>query len=350
MGAPVGLRDANGLLVRDNYDPTNGHAFAGVPITGYRYMEEGLLPKASCMYNESSEFFLAPFPVADGWSLRVFNAMGFLPNDASTMHAAAGLGSDQVCAMAAGSMGQDFNTTTSYMALAAGNGSFGKYGRLNNVQCRINFEPRRFSVEVNTTLKMIAVSPQQTINAPPYAHNITTRAVQVLDTMSGVFDTTIWISIIGDTFVHNIANIESRVGETRDGSAATLAGVKDSLESLIDDTLLAFGSADLMVYNDSHVTKATASVQAATFGNSRDIYIIFALNIAISLLYASSLFYTSRWPGVGKFNFTDVKSIIVGASAGGSRIAERAASLYRAKGEYQWVAAEDDKVVGSIKV
>ena len=100
---------------------------------------------------------------------------------------------------------------------------------------------------------------------------------------------------------------------------------------------------------DSKLSTARAHVEAITFGNRRSIYIILVLYTVISLLYAGSLLYIRTWPGVGKFNFTDVKSIIISASAGGSAIAENAENLHHPKGS-QWVAAEDDKMVSCIQV
>ena len=160
MSASVGLKDS----------ADEGRAF-GVPVTRYTCSEIGLFLSASCSYNKSWKIFLYAFPVLDDWSLHVFNAVGYPPNDASTMHAAAALSPDDVLAMAAGSNGVQFKYTTYHMALASGNAT-GKYRRLDQIQCQILFEPKRFSIVVNITWKTIAVTPKETVEAPPHAWNI----------------------------------------------------------------------------------------------------------------------------------------------------------------------------------
>lgn len=342
MGSSVGLGK-----ITDGFDAATGHTFS-VPTTGYRFVEPGLLPRATCIRNESSEFFLAPFPVLPGWALHVFNAMGRLPNNATTMHAAAGLGPDDVVAMAAGT-GSDDTKPTHYVALATGNGTNGKYGRLNNIQCEIVFEPRNFSVEVNTTLRTISVLPGIDIPDPAHAENLTARAIRALDILSGVFDITIWVSIIGDTFLHNIENVEARPGVKKDDPMATFTGAKDTLEFMLDNIILAYSSAQLMLYQDSRKLPAEVSVRSVAFGSPRDIYIVFAINFVVCIAYAVVLFYISGGSGIGKFNFTDIKAVIVGASAGGYGIATRVEEIHKVSGT-RWLAAEDDRIVGRMEV
>ncbi|KAL9617542.1 MAG: hypothetical protein Q9160_007659 [Pyrenula sp. 1 TL-2023] len=346
MGAGVGLGNPT-----DSYEQQTGHAF-GVPITGYKFVEEGLLPTASCAYNQSSAFSLEQFWVPPSWSIAIFNADGFFPNNATTIHAAVGLSPNQVVNMAAGSSPNA--SSTHYMALATGNGTFGDYGRLDKIQCDIHFEPKRFTVDVNTTLKTISVVPGvDDIAMPAHAHNLTHRLLKGLDVMGGVFDTSIWISIMGDVFIHNIQNIEARPGiDTSDLVAtekATFTGVKDSLESMLDNLLLAFASAQLMVYNDSHSAPAQAYVQATAIGTPRDIYFVFALNVVVCVVYAAVLVFLSRGPGPGKFNFVDVKSVVVGTSRGGNGIGERVERAHRERGG-RWMGEEDDEVAGGLKV
>lgn len=349
MGAGVGLGKST-----DGYEPETGHAF-GVPITGYKFQEEGLLPTASCAYNQTSAFSLQQFRVPSSWSIAVFNAEGFFPNNASTIHAAVGLSPNQVVAMAAGPSSNA--SSTHYMALATGNGTFGDYGRLDKIQCDIRFEPKRFTVAVNTTLKTISVVPgADEIAMPAHAHNLTDRLLGGLDIMGGVFDTSIWISIMGDVFIHNIQNVEARPGTNNSdpsaaaaAAAATFIGVKDSLESMLDNLLLSFASAQLMLYNDSHFAPVQAYVQATSIGNPRDIYLIFALNVVVCVVYAVVLVYMSRGPGPAKFNFVDVKSMVVGASRGGRAIGEMVEKMHRERGS-KWVGEEEDEVVGGLSV
>lgn len=340
------------VALTDGFNPETGNIF-GVPITGYEYVEQGLFSDAVCTYNQTSEFSLYPVitpNLSEDSSIFVFDANGLLPNGATPWHTAASYRAEAVVSLGAG-VGKDESEQTDfltqYMALATGSGDNSSYGRLDKIQCKIQFQPKAFSVMVNTTLKTITVKPHNTtITHPPYTHNLTANVMQSLDFIGGVFSSTLYFSIIGDTFLSNIANIDARPNMDRDN--ATFLGVKDALESMLDNFLLAFSSAQLEVYQDSTDSPARAFVRAIIFGKRRDIYAIFVVNVLIGIIYISALVYISP-SGAGKFNFTDIKSVIISASAGGNTIAERAQKLHLNRGS-RWTAKESDKTVGQMSV
>lgn len=122
----------------------------------------------SCIYNDTSEWQLEVFPQQQpGWSIEVFNANGSLPNGYPPIYAAVGLPADQVVAVGSGTNAHD-PWPSHYVAFAVGNGSIGRYGPLNDIQCQLVYDPADFSVNVNVNDQTIEIIPlpQQKVTPP----------------------------------------------------------------------------------------------------------------------------------------------------------------------------------------
>lgn len=78
-------------------------------------------------------------------------------------------------------------------------------------------------------------------------------------------------------------------------------------------------------------------------------YIIVGVHFTITLLCLVELIRTRVWRELSKFNYTDIKSVIDGASIGGTAIAERARKLHKERQSW-WSGDPGDRVVGEISI
>jgi hypothetical protein len=163
----------------------------------------------------------------------------------------------------------------------------------------------------------------------------------------------LYTSLVGSTFVQNIQNVHpdfrAAGGDNATLTADVLRGVEDSLVSMLDNSLLAFSSAQLMIANDTFTTPISLSARAIRIGEPRYVSIIVGIHFTITLLCLIELIRTRMWKGLSKFDYTDIKSVIVGASLGGNTIAKRARESHMRRQSW-WSADPGDTVVGDIRV
>ena len=128
---------------------------------------------------------------------------------------------------------------------------------------------------------------------------------------------------------------------------------------MIDDMLSGFSSAQLLLTAPSRHDKtggtvlggqvaveATATVGSIRFGSALYIYIIAALDFVIVLLMIEEAVWTKWWRGLSKFNYSDIKSVVVavviGKEVGG--LSEPLAGTER------WKADPSNKEIGKLKI
>jgi hypothetical protein len=313
------------------------------PVTSYTYNETGFRTETQCIYNATSAFVLEELDTPDTWTIEVFDATGSLPNGGTVMFAAAGLDSADVVAVAAGLGGLD---RPHYVAFATGNGTWGKYGELSNVQCQVTFDPMEFAISVNVTGLTITVNPLEAAPLPPHASDLAAHAIYTLNNLGSTLATTIWTSVLGDVFITNIANVVAASGT---GNSSNLRGVADAVSSIIDNAFGAYSAAQLMIQNDTTPTIVEAESVAVVFGSPVYVYSVLVVNLVICLIYFIEVVRTRGWKRLSNFNFMDIKSVIISASIGGSAIANKVQSLHCAHAS-PWEAAEDDHLIGQIRI
>jgi hypothetical protein len=245
---------------------------------------------------------------------------GTLPNGNPEVYSACGLGHSKGILALVGSHrnGQNF------FSIAAGQ----NYAALDQVQCRVLFTPTVFSVAVNATNRLIAVAPllRSFTNAdvPDIEPTgfITAFIMRIPTSISQQHACDLYTSLVGNMFVQNIQNVHPAFPATSGNNATlngdVLRGVEDSLASMLDNSLLAFSSAQLMIANDTFSAPTSLSISAIRFGEPKYVYIITGIHFTITLLCLVELVRTRVWRGLSKFDYTDIKSVIVGASIGGT--------------------------------
>ena len=336
VGASVGLMD---------------QAFSNT-TQSYYYTELGLLSQTSCIYNDTADLEVGPNLLTqcdltqdDLLLLQLFDVQGHLPVAGESMPVettAFGLESAQTVSLFAVTNG--LNNT---LGIIAGNrtGEMQYYGSLNNVQCDIKFYPANFTVIVNTTLQLITVYPlDDDLDMPPYGQLVINRTLDAMSTMSMVL-TTANVSMLGQALMNNIDNVSP--DGFPNSTVSNLLGITAAVDSFIDNILLSYALADLMITNDSVPSNVTSEEAAIVFGTPVYIYLIFITNLIIFLVYLAEALRTRGWRDLTTFNYMDAKTVIVGTSMGGTGIADKVNTLHEQNGS-TWRAERRDRIAGQI--
>ena len=127
--------------------------------------------------------------------------------------------------------------------------------------------------------------------------------------------------------------------------------LEQGLKSLIDDSLLAFASAQLVLHYEtsSKVTTGSLTVGAVIIGTRGYVYSLFACNLLLILILVEEMFRTRCWAKLPLFDYNDLKSVIIASSMGGKALAKKVASAHE-KSDSVWVADSHDKSANGIRV
>ena len=305
----------------------------------------------------------------------------------------------------------DLNSTgKGTVMIATGNTQGGPYLELNQTQCSVEFIPTLFNINVNLSSSVITVDradsaldmdPTAQANATftawrchtlldtlaslensttgcgnytsqgqPGLGNIATRALRQLNDLS-VLDTSLHTSSLGEMFssliqneklyYDNITNykglnITDLISNSSSPDTTTNAYIKEysveqGLKSLIDDSLTAFASAQLVLHyeNSSHVTTGSLTVGAVLVGTRGYVYSLFTFNLLLILILIEEMFRTRCWANLPLFDYNDLKGVIVASSMGGKDLANKVVATHEER-ESVWVADPHDKTASDIRV
>ena len=294
--------------------------------------------------------------------------------------------------------------------IATGNTQGGQYLALNQTQCSVAFIPTLFDISVNLSTSVITVrgagpapdlDPTARSNATftawkcnalpdtlaslensttgcgnytaqgkPGLGNIATRALRQLNDLS-VLDTSLHTSGLGEMFLSliqneilyydnttqyqdwNITDFSSDFSspDTTTNTTINKYSVEQGLKSLIDDSLLAFASAQLVLHyeDSSQVTSGSLTVGAISVGTRGYVYTLFAFNLLLILILLEEMFRTRCWANLPLFDYNNLKNVIIASSMGGKELANQVVAAY-GKSESVWVADPHDKCASSIRV
>ncbi len=337
VGSSVGLVD--GLL-------------NNLTTLSYNYTEIGYRAQVGCITNSTLDWALSEVKTSqDGTYPNMYMASGTHANGAYDDYAACGFGSSgRIVALA----GQAYKGQNLF-GIAAGQ----DYGALNGTQCNVTYTPTNFSVSVNLTQKMITVTPLPLQTRVPDINPggaLIAIAMRMLTSFSQQNACNLYTSVIGNTFQSNINNVHASRNATPSASsrtanrAMTLQGIEDSLTSMLDNVLLAYSSAQLMIANDTSQVPTTALIMSIRVGEPIYIYAIAAINFLLVLVFLAEAARTRGWKGLKKFDYMDVKSVVVGTSMGGTLIANAAARRACASDQAPWDGSAADSVAGNVAV
>lgn len=341
----------------------------------YAYAEHGYYTSVECIRNASSGFklhLLRPGDDEPYWTIpAIFLATGPGPNTTESPSFANGNytdyggvvtvglgGSDDIVAAAwwasfeSGLAGNGLPDATDYTGKTRPVGSpaytsiaAGKQNQnLNNVQCGIWMTPALFSIDVDVSKRFIQAKLQSKTSQPDVEPTgfIADSASSVLGAMTNV-DTSLFTSIMGTMLNRNIDNVRQQKNLTTTTEECILQGVAETLEALIDDYLLAIGSAQLLVASDTSPVHPHVVSTAFNVGQKTYIIATFFVNAIMVFLYVAEAIRTRLWDQLPEFNYADVKAVVAASSLGGVRIGEKVQT------ETQ-LGRKSDRTAGRVKI
>jgi hypothetical protein len=123
---------------------------------------------------------------------------------------------------------------------------------------------------------------------------------------------------------------------------------------MIDDILISYASAQLMVGRLFTQQPARTMVYALQFGQPGYIYAVFILNLIIIFAVLGEATRTYGWADLGRFNYLDPRDLIIAASRGGAEIAQAADDIMekqdRRSLKHVWLLSDPDEGNGSLVV
>lgn len=302
--------------------------FVNPLVQSYQYVETGIQVTSNCIYNDSSACYFSNL-TPENWSLNVYNGNFQLPNsNGSYIIASAGQRDYQILVVSAGSgKGVISDNTTHYAVMMSPAGAKGtQYGRLEQIQCEIRYEPTDFQVFVNATNNTIAVSPISPADESAFTNftDIPPAITHRLYNIGQLFASTQWGSPMGDAFMNNVNNLAFFRNERPITNATVLEAVSASWNSMIDSILEALSGSQTMVLNDSTDIPVTITSQTVVFGDRVYIYAIVTINTIITSLFIIELIRTGVWGKTPGFDYMSVLDLVLATSAGGTAISKEA--------------------------
>jgi len=330
-------------------------------IQRYEYEEFGYKAEVKCQYNTTATWGLKLAQSAGSAENQTrypntYMAKGNLPNgNAGGGYPVTGLGNtNKIMAVGFKSGGKAGRYdryllpagVKSYIGITAGQ----DYLKLDKIQCEITVIPTKFNIVVNVTNKVIVVTPA---DSSPGVKDIDPTGTIAFDSansllLTSLIYTSFWTSAYGNALLGNIENVlHQKTSETKEEK--TMRGIAESFQSMVDNYLCAFSSAQLMIANDTLPITAKAYKRALVIGQNFYIYSISAMNAAVLLIFAVATIVSGGWKDLPRFDFRDLKSVMIGTSIGGSMIGNLALDAHWQKGS-AWIGDASDKVAGGIRV
>lgn len=222
---------------------------------------------------------------------------------------------------------------------------------MNATQCIINFTPRIFNVSVDILDHSINVTDSSVGVDFAASKNLTHRLVRQFELITND-QTSLYVSVVGDSFNSSIASYNSSVASNGtpapSEASATLVGLTNSATAMVDDLLVAYSSAQLMIMNDTNPVPAVVEIHAFRYGSGIYIYLIFAINTAVLVLLIEEALRHRGWKDLHYFDYRDPRSLIIGGSMGGCGVGYAAKDAWtdRTKAMYGY----DSVGIGNVRV
>jgi hypothetical protein len=167
------------------------------------------------------------------------------------------------------------------------------------------------TIKVSRTAAAKAEDPDPTMNL---------RLVAVDSYGLSFVTTSLYTSTVGDSFIENIRNLQtsrSAWSDINNSSYRTLVldAIADSVTAVMDDSLVALGSAALTFPNATQIVNATAKISAVQIGSRPFIWATVAINtIGLIGVIAS---YLALWrANVPVFEYSDIGCMVLGLIQG----------------------------------
>ncbi|KAF8162244.1 hypothetical protein K438DRAFT_1775950 [Mycena galopus ATCC 62051] len=215
---------------------------------------------------------------------------------------------------------------------------------LDKVQCDVNFAPYNFEISVNSTNALISVTPlaSSTRDMDPTSidgSGIIAEMVMRQVTFLSMINTNLYTSVLGNVFMSNIVNVATVQNSSVNDTSAILEGISTARESMIDNILVGFASAQLEIAG-GNMSVVNATVDALTdvtiatmrIGKFQYVVGIAALNFLIVAVYFGECGRTRGCRGLPPFDYTDIASVMVAVSRGGGELGKCVTRAHKVAG------------------
>ena len=305
IGRSYGVGSSAGLTYTDILSSTT---------TTYAFQERGYNAKVQCVYNSSATFFLSEYGSALLWE-----AIGTLPNSNGVKEISTYWGHGDAPAIVAIGVTRVQSNGTKYIGIAAGS----NYAFLNMTQCAIDYIPTLFNISVSViaqNITVVAAATSEDINPKGNITHVSTRQLTLISNDQ----TNLYQSLLGNSFMgsigdYNISQANSSNLLTEESS--TLTGLTNSVSAVLDDVLVGYASAQLMVGNQSTRTEVVVTDLALKIGQRVYIIAIFAFNLVVVILVFEEAMRTTFWKGLEIWDYMDIEAVIVSSLKGGRKAA-----------------------------
>jgi hypothetical protein len=299
VGAAAGLTDD--IIVNDAFTES------------YAYQETGYNADINCIHNSSTDFVL----ISDDISI-LWEATGTLPNSNGRPEISAYIGRDDAPSIVAIGVAATQANGTKYVGITAGS----NYAFLNTTQCSVDYIPTLFNITIGVKAKNITVLPISSSKDINPDGNISHTATRQLELISND-QTNLYQSLLGNSFMssignYNISQANSSTPPTE--AASSLAGVTNAISAMLDDILVGYASAQLMVGNHSTVAEVVVTTTALQVGQRAYIYTMFALNLVLIIVTFEEAIRTMFWKELRKWNYMDIDAVIASSWKGGRNL------------------------------
>jgi hypothetical protein len=280
----------------------------------YSYIEPGYNSQVTCVYNSSSAYVLSSTPY--GSETMVFVASGLLPNSNGIEEYAryASYSSDAIVAIGVASSP---TSKERILGITAGK----NYANLNNTQCTIHFQPTIFEVDVDLVNKTIGVKAIPSNNvADIEPTGFLTFLANWQFWLISTDQSRLYSSLIGDSIFRNIQNyITFTAAMNRTVlslSEATLPGLQNSIEAMIDDILVGYSASQAVVGGQRVSIHAIMHNNTFQLGEKRYIIAIVGLNTILILVFMAEAIRTRGWKGLVEVDYMSTRDLVLGIKRG----------------------------------
>ena len=319
-------------------------------VMGYSYKELGYIVQSDCNVNQTAEFIIGGTPITvqppgSNLTLDIYSAYGSTPG-ASFNWSFPIILTNESSSQGILTWAGTSNDSHGIVSLAG----CGIYNAYNQLQCDVTWTPYLFNVGINFTNQTIFVDPLRPLqdassfDVHSYLFTNTMASLGLLAQTSASSS----YATLGESLLHNWAtynesivlqtqgtkfngNITYGANSTGDGDPSPARALQDSLDAMLDDILVGFGAASLSWEFDGNGTGSADMVvqySAVRLGEAAYIYATLAINIVLFIITVEEAIRTRNWKGISLFDYLDLKSVIVAASAGGTGIADECRSKH----------------------
>jgi hypothetical protein len=284
-------------------------------VASYGYQENGYKAELTCSYNRSTQFMLYELGRSYPW---MYAVKGYMPNSNHILETSTYLAPNPASLFAIGVAAGAVNGTQ-YLSIAAG----ADYHFLNATQCSFSFTPMAFDVNVDKLSSKITVTPGYKVEDIEPTKMLAHTAVRQFELISND-QTNLYQSLFGNSIVSSIANYN--ISQHNSSAAlpeetASLTGLTSSLTAMLDDILGAYASAQLRVSNQTLSTRTSIRVISMQVGQTLYIFVELVINIVILIIVIAEAIRTKGWRDLSKWDYMDIRSVVISSSRGGKDIA-----------------------------